>query len=110
MKTLIIAEKPSVAKDIAKVIKVPAKGDVFENDDFVISSAVGHLVELCEPEDYDAKFKRWSRKTLPIVPADFKIKPSKEKGAKDQFLKLKKLMARKDVGTVVNGCDAGREG
>ena len=110
MKTLIIAEKPSVAKDIAKVIKVPAKGDVFENDDFVISSAVGHLVELCEPEDYDAKFKRWSRKTLPIVPADFKIKASKEKGAKDQFLKLKKLMARKDVGTVVNGCDAGREG
>lgn len=110
MKTLIIAEKPSVAKDIAKVIRVPAKGDVFENDEFVISSAVGHLVELCEPEDYDAKFKRWSRKTLPIVPASFKIKPSKEKGAKDQFLKLKKLMARGDVGTVVNGCDAGREG
>lgn len=110
MKTLIIAEKPSVAKDIAKVIKVPAKGEVFENDEFVISSAVGHLVELCEPEDYDSKFKRWSRKTLPIVPADFKIKPSKEKGAKEQFLKLKKLMARKDVGTVVNGCDAGREG
>lgn len=110
MKTLIIAEKPSVAKDIAKVIKVPAKGDVFENNEFVISSAVGHLVELCEPEDYDTKFKRWSRKTLPIVPEDFKIKPSKEKGAKDQFLKLKKLMARKDVGTVVNGCDAGREG
>lgn len=110
MKTLIIAEKPSVAKDIAKVVKVPAKGDVFENDDYVISSAVGHLVELCEPEDYDAKFKRWSRKTLPIVPASFQIKPSREKGAKDQFLKLKKLMARKDVGTVVNGCDAGREG
>lgn len=110
MKTLIIAEKPSVAKDIAKAIKVPAKGDVFENDEYVISSAVGHLVELCEPEDYDAKFRRWSRKTLPIVPADFKIKPSKEKGAKEQFLKLKKLMARKDVGTVVNGCDAGREG
>ena len=110
MKTLIIAEKPSVAKDIAKVAGVPAKGDVFENDAYVISSAVGHLVELCEPEDYDAKFKRWSRKTLPIVPEDFKIKPSKEKGAKDQFLKLKKLMARKDVGVVVNGCDAGREG
>ena len=110
MKTLIIAEKPSVAKDIAKVIKVPAKGDVFENDEYVISSAVGHLVELCEPEDYDSKFKRWSRKTLPIIPEDFKIKASKEKGAKEQFLKLKKLMARKDVGTVVNGCDAGREG
>lgn len=110
MKTLIIAEKPSVAKDIAKVAGVPAKGDVFENDAYVISSAVGHLVELCEPEDYDAKFKRWSRKTLPIVPEDFKIKPSKEKGAKDQFLKLKKLMARKDVDVVVNGCDAGREG
>ncbi len=110
MKTLIIAEKPSVAKDIAKVVKVPAQGDVFENDEFVISSAVGHLVELCEPEDYDPKFKRWSRKTLPIVPENFKIKPSREKGAKDQFLKLKKLMARKDVGLVVNGCDAGREG
>lgn len=110
MKTLIIAEKPSVAKDIAKVLKVPAKGDIFEGDEFVISSAVGHLVELFEPDDYDAKFKRWSRKTLPIVPAQFKIKPSTEKGAKDQFLKLKKLMARKDIGTVVNGCDAGREG
>jgi len=112
MKTLIIAEKPSVAKDIAKVMKIPPKGDVFENENYVVSSAVGHLVELCEPEDYDAKFKRWSRKTLPIVPEGlkFKTKESKEKGAKEQFSKLKKLMARKDVGAVVNGCDAGREG
>lgn len=112
MKTLIIAEKPSVARDIAKVMKISlqGKGDVFENEKYVISSAVGHLVELCEPEDYDAKFRRWSRKTLPIVPKSFKIKASKEKGAKDQFLKLKKLMAREDVDTVVNGCDAGREG
>lgn len=110
MKTLIIAEKPSVAKDLAKAVGVPAKGEIYENDEFVISSAVGHVVELFDPEEYDPKFRRWSRKTLPIIPAKFRLRPSTEKGAKDQFLKLKRLMARKDVGTVVNGCDAGREG
>ncbi|MBR5623126.1 MAG: DNA topoisomerase 3 [Opitutales bacterium] len=110
MKSLVIAEKPSVAKDIAKVLKVPAKGDIFENDEYVISSAVGHLVSLCDPDDYDAKLKRWSRKTLPILPSSFKIKASTERGAKDQFLKLKKLMERADVTCVVNACDAGREG
>ncbi len=110
MKSLVIAEKPSVAKDIAKVLKVPAKGDVFENAEYVISSAVGHLVSLCDPDDYDAKLKRWSRKTLPILPEKFKIKPSAERGAKEQFNKLKRLMERADVGCVVNACDAGREG
>ncbi len=110
MKALVIAEKPSVAKDIAKVLKVPAKGDVFENNEFVISSAVGHLVSLCDPDDYDEKLKRWTLKSLPILPKKFKIKASKERGAKEQFLKLKKLMERSDVGSVVNACDAGREG
>lgn len=110
MKSLVIAEKPSVAKDIAKVLKVPAKGDVFENETYVISSAVGHLVSLCDPDDYDAKLKRWSRKSLPIIPKTFKIKASVERGAKDQFNKLKKLMERTDVDCVINACDAGREG
>ena len=110
MKSLVIAEKPSVAKDIAKVLKVPAKGDIFENNEYVISSAVGHLVSLCDPDDYDAKLKRWSRKTLPILPNAFKLKASAERGAKDQFLKLKKLMERADVDCVINACDAGREG
>lgn len=111
MKTLIIAEKPSVAKDLAKAIRVPERGDnVYENDDYVISSAVGHLVELLDPEEYDEKLRRWSRKTLPIIPEKFRLRPSAEKGAKEAFLKLRRLMARSDVGTVVNGCDAGREG
>lgn len=110
MKSLVIAEKPSVAKDIAKVLRAPAKGDAFENDAYVISSAVGHLVSLCDPDDYDEKLKRWSRKTLPILPKTFKLKASGERGAKEQFGKLKKLMARKDIGTVINACDAGREG
>ncbi len=110
MKALVIAEKPSVARDIARVLKVPARGEVFEDDNYVISSAVGHLVSLCDPDDYDDKLKRWSRQTLPILPSKFKIKASTERGAKEQFTKLKRLMERRDVGSVVNACDAGREG
>ncbi len=110
MKALVIAEKPSVAKDIARALRVPTKGDIFENDTYVISSTAGHLVSLCDPDDYNEKFRRWSRRTLPIVPSKFKIKLSDARGAKDMFTKLKRLMERKDVGTIINACDAGREG
>ncbi len=109
MKTLVIAEKPSVAADLARVLgKVPKKGDHFENDELVISSAVGHLVELVMPEDIKKEYKRWTLKDLPIIPAKFKLKPSAK--TKSRFQELKQLLARKDIGLVVNACDAGREG
>ncbi|MEO0796499.1 MAG: DNA topoisomerase III [Verrucomicrobiota bacterium] len=109
MKTLVIAEKPSVAGDLAKALgKVPKKGDFYENDEYVISSAVGHLVELYMPEDISKDLKRWTLKTLPIVPPKFKLKPIAK--TKQKFQELKKLIARDDVGQVINACDAGREG
>lgn len=109
-KTLVIAEKPSVAADLARVLKVPKSGDVFENDEYVVSSAVGHLVELQMPEDIDPKLKRWTMKNLPIIPEKFGLKPRAEKGAGEKFNALKKLLNRKDVSGVINACDAGREG
>ena len=110
MKQLVIAEKPSVATDLARVLgKVPKKGDFFENDELIITSAVGHVVELQMPEDIDKKrYGFWRLQELPIVPKKFDLKPSEK--TKDRFALLKKLMKRKDVGEIVNACDAGREG
>ncbi len=110
MKSLIIAEKPSVATDLARALgKVPKKGDHFENDDYVISSAVGHIVELQMPEDIDKKkYGFWRLDALPIIPEKFQLKPVEE--SKDRFDQLKKLLGRKDVELVINACDAGREG
>lgn len=108
-KTLIIAEKPSVASDIAKALGGFKKvGDHFESQDKIISSAVGHLVELFMPEDFDKNLKRWSLKKLPIIPEKFQLKPIEK--TKDRFNQLKKLMGRDDVGDLINACDAGREG
>jgi DNA topoisomerase III len=109
-KTLIIAEKPSVAQDIARALgKIPKKGDYFENDQCVVSSAVGHVAELLMPEDIDKKkYGYWRLETLPIIPEKFELKPSED--SKGKFALLKKLIARKDIGEVVNACDAGREG
>src|SRR3954470_526401 len=110
-KTLVIAEKPSVGKDYAKALPGPfkAESDYLESDDFVVSWAVGHLVELAEPEDYDPKYKLWSLNRLPIIPDEFHLKPIEGRGKK-QLDVLRKLAKRKDVDKVVNGCDAGREG
>ncbi len=110
MKSLVIAEKPSVAADLARALgKIPKKGDHFENNEWIISSAVGHVVELFMPEDIDKKkYGFWRLEMLPIIPDKFELKPSEE--AKDRFDYLKKLLARKDVGQVINACDAGREG
>tara|TARA_B100001248_G_scaffold262713_1_gene261357 strand:+ start:14914 stop:17502 length:2589 start_codon:yes stop_codon:yes gene_type:complete len=109
MKTLIIAEKPSVAADIAKALgKFQKKDDYYENDTYVISSAVGHLVELFMPQDIDDKLKSWSPKTLPILPEKFDLKPIEK--TEKKFNALKKLIKRKDVSELVNACDAGREG
>ncbi len=110
MKSLIIAEKPSVAADLARALgKVPKKGDHFENDEYVISSAVGHLVELQMPEDIDKKkYGFWRLETLPIIPEKFEVKPIAD--SKERFDHVKKLLARKDIELVINACDAGREG
>ncbi len=110
MKSLIIAEKPSVAADLARALgKVPKKGDHFENDRYVISSAVGHLVELLMPEDIDKKaYGFWRLEMLPIIPDKFGLKPIEQ--SKERFEHLKKLLARKDIEEVINACDAGREG
>ncbi|HEX2101443.1 MAG TPA: DNA topoisomerase 3 [Candidatus Synoicihabitans sp.] len=110
MKSLVIAEKPSVAADLAKALgRVPKKGDVYENDEWVIASAVGHLVELEMPEDIDKKkYGFWRLETLPIIPEKFGLKPIED--AKEKFQLLKKLLARKDIDQVINACDAGREG
>jgi DNA topoisomerase-3 len=109
MKKLVIAEKPSVAQDIAHTIGDFSKTEnVFENDEFVISFTVGHIVELFMPEDFDEKLKRWSIDTLPIIPIKFQTKPIARNKLK--FQELKKLMNRKDIDTVINACDAGREG
>ncbi|GBL42958.1 DNA topoisomerase 3, partial [Verrucomicrobiota bacterium] len=116
-KTLVIAEKPSVAADLAKVLKVPKSGDAFENDIWVISSAVGHLAELVEPHELNPDWKSWTLKNLPILPPNFDgtlakgvLRPRTERGAGEKYQQLKKLLLRKDIGCVVNACDAGREG
>ena len=109
-KTLIIAEKPSVAQDLARALgKIPRKGDHFENDHYVIAAAVGHVVELEMPEDIDKKkYGFWRLETLPIIPEKFGLKPIVD--SKERFNQLKKLLHRKDLDLVINACDAGREG
>ncbi len=114
-KSLIIAEKPSVASDLAKALGGFKKdGDHFESDQYVISSAVGHLVELCLPSEVDVKRGKWSFANLPIIPDEFELKPIERKTARqspEQRLKaLLKLARRKDVEELINACDAGREG
>ena len=109
-KTLVIAEKPSVATDIAKVLKAPRdkSKDFFENDEYVVSSAVGHLLELAVPEKHDIKRGKWSFDKLPHLPPQFTLKPIAK--SESRLKVLKRLMKRKDVDTLVNACDAGREG
>src|SRR2546423_11534711 len=80
-----------------------------ESDDYVITWAVGHLVELAEPEDYDERWKKWRMADLPIVPDDFRLKPRDAKSRK-QLTAIRKLLDRKDVDRIINACDAGREG
>jgi len=112
-KALIIAEKPSVAIDISKALggfkKVAdGKESYFESKDFVLSSAVGHLVELCLPNELDKKKGKWSFANLPIIPEEFSLKPIER--SEGRLRLLKKLMKRDDVTSLINACDAGREG
>jgi len=109
-KTLVIAEKPSVGADYARALggNFDKREGFLESDKYVVSWAVGHLVGLAEPEDYDEGLKRWSIKSLPILPDSFQLQPD-PKGRK-QLGVLDKLIKRSDIDDIVNGCDAGREG
>ena len=110
-KTLIIAEKPSVAADLVKVLgaKTFKKGTgVYENDTTIVSHAIGHLVTIADPKDIDERYKAWDMKTLPMLPEKFPLVASP--ATKSQLSILSKLIKRKDVTTIVNACDAGREG
>ncbi|WP_457389348.1 DNA topoisomerase III [Roseateles sp. P5_E1] len=112
-KTLIIAEKPSVAQDIVRALtpvagKFDKHDDHFENEQYVVSSAVGHLVEIAAPEEFDVKRGKWSFNNLPVIPPHFDLNPiDKNKG---RLNALAKLIRRKDVTALINACDAGREG
>lgn len=109
MKNLVIAEKPSVAKDIARVLGCKGKKEGYlEGNDYIVTWAIGHLATLWEPEDYDMKYKVWSMKTLPILPEEMKLKPIPN--TYKQFAILKKLLGDANVGTVICATDAGREG
>ncbi|HEV3093952.1 MAG TPA: DNA topoisomerase 3 [Solirubrobacteraceae bacterium] len=110
-KTLVIAEKPSVGRDLARVLPGPfAKQEGWlEADEYVITWAVGHLVQLAEPDEYDAKYKRWRMPDLPIVPSKFKLVVRDERSRKQMSVVTAQL-GREDVGEVINACDAGREG
>jgi DNA topoisomerase-3 len=108
-KHLIIAEKPSVAQDIAKALGgFTRTGDYFESDEYVLSSAIGHLLELAVPEEYEVKRGKWTFTHLPVIPPHFTLNPI-DKTA-ERLKVLARLMKRKDVTGLVNACDAGREG
>ncbi|HEX3976673.1 MAG TPA: DNA topoisomerase 3, partial [Solirubrobacteraceae bacterium] len=114
-KTLVIAEKPSVGRDLVRVLpgafdKKGGKGEEYlEGPEHVVTWAVGHLVQLADPDEYDEKFKKWRMADLPIVPTQFKLVVRDER-SKKQMNVVKRLLGREDVDQVVNACDAGREG
>jgi DNA topoisomerase III len=112
-KTLVIAEKPSVGRDLAAALPGTFKQSQDKThivgDDYIVSWAIGHLVGLAAPEEYDDRLKKWRFADLPIVPEKFKLVPNDEK-AKKQLKTLHKLMKSDEVDLIVNACDAGREG
>src|SRR5258708_21142364 len=108
-KALIIAEKPSVASDIARALGgFKKQEDYYESDQYVLSSAVGHLLELVVPEGVDAARGKWSFAHLPVIPPYFDLQPIEKAQARLRL--LTKLIKRKDVDLLINACDAGREG
>jgi DNA topoisomerase-3 len=112
-KSLIIAEKPSVAQDIVRALtpvagKFEKHDEYFENESYLVTSAVGHLLEIKAPEEFDVKRGKWSFANLPVIPPHFELNPiDKSKGRLNAIVKL---VRRKDVGELINACDAGREG
>ncbi|MBQ3615435.1 MAG: DNA topoisomerase III, partial [Anaerotignum sp.] len=108
-KILVIAEKPSVARDIAKVLKASQKGDnCLIGEKYVVSWAVGHLVTLAEPEDYDEKYKKWNFSTLPILPEEMKLKAIQQ--TRSQLKVLHKWMNSAEIDSLICATDSGREG
>ncbi|PIE73227.1 MAG: DNA topoisomerase III [Deltaproteobacteria bacterium] len=109
-KILIIAEKPSVAADLARVLpgRFSKKKTYYEGEKYLVSYAIGHLVSICYPEEIDPRFQKWDIGNLPILPDAFPLKALD--GTKSQLNALSKLIRRKDVHQIINACDAGREG
>lgn len=109
MKSLVIAEKPSVARDIARVLKCGRQlGGAMEGNEYIVTWALGHLVTLADPEDYDSKYKEWKMEHLPMAPDPFKLEVIRQSGK--QYQAVKAQLHRKDVDTVIIATDAGREG
>lgn len=109
MKSLVIAEKPSVGRDIARVLKCTKSGNGYlEGEKYIVTWGFGHLVTLADPEDYDLKFKEWKMEHLPMMPESFKLEVIKQTGK--QFHAVKTLIHRNDVNEVIIATDAGREG
>ncbi|MBN1335375.1 MAG: DNA topoisomerase 3 [Deltaproteobacteria bacterium] len=106
---LVVAEKPSVARDIARVLGIPARGDhAFDGGGTRVTWCLGHLLELAEPAAYDPAWKAWSLDALPLLPPAFRLQP--RKASADQWRAVRDLMKARDLDEVVNACDAGREG
>lgn len=109
MKSLVIAEKPSVGRDIARVLGCKKGGDGYlEGQDYVVTWALGHLVELADPESYGSQWKEWKMETLPMLPKRLEIQVIKKSGR--QYQTVKKQMFRGDIGQIIIATDAGREG
>lgn len=108
-KSLVLAEKPSVARDIARVLKCTKKGNGFlEGDQYIVTWALGHLVTLADPESYDVKYKTWNLEDLPMLPERLKLTVIKQSGK--QFNAVKSQLLRGDVNEIIIATDAGREG
>ena len=109
MKALVLAEKPSVARDIARVLGCHKQiNGAIEGDRYVVSWGLGHLVELADPEAYDPKYKEWRMEDLPMMPEPFRLEVIRQTGK--QYQAVRTQLHRKDVGQVVIATDAGREG
>ena len=109
MKSLVIAEKPSVARDIARVFHCNQKGNgVLEGKDYAVTWALGHLVTLADPEEYDKKYMKWDMQTLPMMPDKMKLVVIRQ--TSKQYQAVKTQLFRKDIGDIIIATDAGREG
>ncbi|MDO4678894.1 MAG: DNA topoisomerase, partial [Eubacteriales bacterium] len=109
MKSLVIAEKPSVARDIARVLHCTRKGNgVLEGEKYAVTWALGHLVTLADPEEYDKKYTKWEMSTLPMLPDKMKLVVIRQTGK--QYQAVRTQLYRKDIGDIIIATDAGREG